>query len=556
MRTDVFTWKEDRPWPNCRLKRGAIVGHTTPHSTKLWLRTGYPGDYQLLLFPINADSEALRQQLTEVPLKLEDLPDSVRRIPLKVENFDSDTTCVVTIDELEPSTEYGYALHGRDGAIERIVLGQDRPYQFRTLHDDPGASFSFGFYSCHMPYKDTMFRKTDIVNQSMWDYFDAALNRQHSRDLRFVIGGGDQVYTDGVDSLNIWRYLAKVARKQDGQLLPTKESMVTWYRDIYRGYWGFENLRQVHSRYPQYMIWDDHELGDGWGSYRLSGNQQDELNELFDYKKAGLTRDEALILIGEMKKAAFQVYDEYQHAHNPDTPQGQFDYDFRCGRAAFYCLDGRGQRDINRKSRRVLGIAQYQRFKRWLEARDPAETPFLFVISAVPIMHLATVLANADDTILADIADLQDDLRDSWEHKLHDSERKGLVKMLFAAANRGLKICILSGDVHTSAAFKMRDPSSGAIMYQLTSSAITYDKSRPLSWVLGKTVSDCGRSVDGYDFTQLTLYTACNFSIVQVFPEEQTVWFRLYGKQTVSDPKEEAADLPVNSALTNLELRF
>jgi len=40
-----FVYKNDRPWPNPRLKRAAIVGHTTADSTRLWFRTAAPGDY-------------------------------------------------------------------------------------------------------------------------------------------------------------------------------------------------------------------------------------------------------------------------------------------------------------------------------------------------------------------------------------------------------------------------------------------------------------------------------------------------------------------------------
>ena len=98
------------------------------------------------------------------------------------------------------------------------------------------------------------------------------------------------------------------------------------------------------------------------------------------------------------------------------------------------------------------------------------------------------------------MANLQDDLRDAWEHKLHDSERKALVEALFEAANRGIKVSILSGDVHAAAVFRMVDEQSGAVVYQLTSSAITYNIPRFLGWILGNTVPDVDRSDDGYRF--------------------------------------------------------
>jgi alkaline phosphatase D len=306
------------------------------------------------------------------------------------------------------------------------------------------------------------------------------------------------------------------------------------------------------------MIWDDHEIGDGWGSFILEGSDT-EIDERFPRRREkGLRRADCLELQGRMREAAVQVYKEYQHSHNPATGASgeMFDYHFTAQGAAFYVLDGRGYRDINRRSRRILGTAQFNRFRAWLEGLDPDETPFLFVVSAVPLLHMMPVLVNADDSVLADIADLQDDLRDAWENEKHDSERKALVRALFAAAGRGIRICILSGDVHTSAAFRMIDQTSGAIMYQLTSSAITYNKPRALGWLLGNTVAENGESPDGYSFERLALYTDSNFSLIQVDPGRELVTFRLYGEQRVEDPDEEHPDRAVTHSIAGIECWF
>ena len=50
-----FVYKNDRPWPNPRLKRAAIVGHTTDTTLRIWFRTAAPGQYALLLYPSSAD---------------------------------------------------------------------------------------------------------------------------------------------------------------------------------------------------------------------------------------------------------------------------------------------------------------------------------------------------------------------------------------------------------------------------------------------------------------------------------------------------------------------
>lgn len=284
----------------------------------------------------------------------------------------------------------------------------------------------------------------------------------------------------------------------------------------------------------------------------------DDLDEIFPERKAkGLRRADCRTLLDRMKQAAFQVYEEYQHSHNPNTPKGQYDYSVANDCCATYFLDGRGYRDVNRTSRRVLGQAQLNRFLTWLNSLDPLKTKYVFIVSAVPVLHMSPVFVNADESVAADLADLQDDLRDAWEHELHDAERKVLVKALFAAAAKGLRISILSGDVHTSAVFRMVDDND-AVIYQLTSSAITYNKPRVLGWVLGNTVPDDGRSKDGYHFERLALYTDSNFSIVRVDPTADEIVFQLYGQQKVShpDPEKGKEDRPMTHSLAKIKLDF
>ncbi|HEX8874283.1 MAG TPA: hypothetical protein VF780_06605, partial [Nitrosospira sp.] len=155
---------------------------------------------------------------------------------------------------------------------------------------------------------------------------------------------------------------------------------------------------------------------------------------------------------------------------------------------------------------------------------------------------------------IVDLADLEDDLRDAWEHELHKTERRQLVELLFEAAGRGLKISILSGDVHVSAAFRMSRGSS--VIYQLTSSAITYNLALPMGWALGAGVVDEGESPDGYHFKRLALYTERNYALITVDAPQGKVEFQLYGPQSVSHPWGATEDLPVTHSMMKLELDF
>ena len=566
---DSFIFKTDRPWPNARLKVAAIVGHATSESVRLWLRTGRPGQFSLLLYQRDkavatasgeADEAALQAVLGTVPLALKDakvrLP-GMRREDFAITDYAADTTIILDLERLKPDTRYGYALYDRDR--KRMALGHNRLRWFRTPpSENEKRPFQFALFSCHMPYAVSgLFEKrTDVMNLNMWGFLNAALQR-HAQEVDLIIAGGDQCYSDGVATLDIWQHLNRTMRKEDGRLLPDEGAMLSWYRDIYRGYWGFESLQRVFDSFPTYMIWDDHEIGDGWGSYyfRKKG-KPDGLHRLLPaFEERGLTYDEGRELMRRMFRAARQAYIEYEHSHNPSTATGDFDYAFRRGGCAFYVLDGRGQRDVERKSYCILGQDQFKRFANWANALTPEETPFLFVVSAVPVLHTRAALVNADEQWLISHAGLDDDLRDSWEHDLHATERAALMNVLFAAAKKGIKVAILSGDVHVSAVFALRD-NDGHCIYQLTSSAITYNVTRLQSWVLRLGAADHGETEEGYSFERLALYAESSYAFISVNPQKGEAWFKLYGEQQLEAPSGETDTkaVPVSHSLAKIRL--
>ena len=458
-----FYDREERPWISDRLTTASIVGHTTATSVRLWIRVQAPGDYHLIVAraPIpslgmpkidKTSGGKLRASLIGLVGGAKEPFSKVATIEPRAFSFVGDLTQVFDLGGLKPDTTYYYALieTSREKPWE---LGYEETLSFSTWPASP-REISFGIWSCHMPFDGGSVR-----NLEMWD----ALHRELTESsARFAFGMGDQVYVDGDKSIDIWRWLKKI--KQHG---PSDEDMVSWYRDIYRGYWGMPQVRRVLRGFPNYMIWDDHEIKDGWGSY-TSDELSNELDRFFEWEDKAAN----LALAQRMFTAAKLVYGEYEHAHNPKTPIGQFDYAFNCGPCAFYALDGRGQRNYEGKNgERILGQAQFERFTSWLASAKNAE--IAFVISPVPTVHASNFIVNKADIALLGLAD---DLRDEWEHESNWLERNRLLDAAFGwSEETGKRLVFLSGDVHVSAAFKLahrRFPN--ARVYQLTSSGITY----------------------------------------------------------------------------------
>ncbi|HYH41818.1 MAG TPA: alkaline phosphatase D family protein [Burkholderiales bacterium] len=467
--TDLtFYDREDRPWPNARLTNAAIVGHTTETAVRLWARVYEEGTYCLLVSKIPVDTAGQpRLGAKDVELVLDSGKVQILGGLHWTQGFRfaTDLTAVFDVDGLQPGTTYYYAIFALPVASgvrkDMWEVGKDMPHSFRT-QDPKAAEAVFGLFSCHMPYPDDK----GLANIEMWTRFG-----QELADARadFIIGAGDQVYTDGNSYISIWRWLKKV--KKAMAVLPAKtrvEVMKSWYRDIYRGYWGHLEMRKVLRAFPSYMIWDDHEIMDGWGSYT-----RPELSQLLDTLWELEDTGRNIELANNMRDAAEAVYREYQHSHNPVTPAQQFDYGFTWGALGCYVLDMRGQRSYTRKSNRILGTAQFARLKGWLQSLDTRRTQAVFIVSPVPLVHASSFIINLLDLRLLG---LNDDMRDAWEHETNWAERDKLLDLVFDfSQSKQVPVTFLSGDVHVGAAFRLaRKGATAARVHQLTSSAITY----------------------------------------------------------------------------------
>ncbi len=519
-----FYDKKERPWPNNRLKQGSIVGHVTPTTVRLWLRTSSQGDFVLLLSaeplsklggaPTVADDGNGPELQSAQPFSR--AAPALHSVHPFAPRFDTDNTTVVEISGLNPDRCYYYAVIqikklpddvGATIAVDHAAWehGHQGDCSFKTL---PGQAerFCFGLYSCHMPYPKDSARSA--FEARLWNLLFEELN---FADARFVIAGGDQVYADGNDAVSIWQYLEKV--RDQG---PKLDDMVSWYRDIYRGYWGIQGVRAVQANFPHYMIWDDHEIMDGWGSY-----SDDELSNHLDTLFRREDKAENLKLARRMKAAATQVYDEYQHCHNPPTEAGQYDYYFDACGSDYFVLDMRGYRDFDGPDGlQILGRAQHARLDAWITSMSKsANKGPLFVVSTVPMVHLKDYVGNLADWL--PILGARDDVRDHWEHDSHAGEYRSVLGKLFALSGAaGRPLLVLSGDVHVGAIFDLHhDQHPKARLFQVTSSAITYALLGNISrQILVKAIKTTGRlkNMNSVSYRCLHNYAGNNFAIITV----------------------------------------
>ena len=500
-----FYDKEDRPWPGARLTSAAIIGHTTQTGARIWIRVCAPGDYCLVLSETKIDVEK-QPYLVRGKVKLfstdgkQEILDA--HVVKKSINFDTDNTAVFDVEGLTAGTRYYYGAFAVAKRRERWEIGRDHTHSFRTQRKDSEA-VTFGLFSCHMPFKGE-----SVLNQYMWRSFDELAT---DMDADFVVGCGDQVYADGDDGVNIWAWLKKNKNAVSNVRPQSKwiEIMKSWYRDIYRGYWGNLALRRVFRSFPTYMIWDDHEIMDGWGSYTDA-----ELSDMLDTPWEWEDPKVNLPLAKTMFEAAKAVYHEYEHSHNPRTPKDQWDYDFGWSDLSFFVFDMRGTRNFNRRKKKILGQQQGARFETWLGSDASRNAAALFIVSPVPIVHWCDFIVN---TLDIPVLGLADDLRDEWEHESNYEERNSVLSKVFEFSDKHEKpVVFLSGNAHIGAAFKLAcKKKPKARVFQLTSSAITYCKApgKLLKLAVREQgdVKGCGERTT---FTRLHVFEDNNFGFV------------------------------------------
>ncbi len=463
-----------------KLNTASIVGHVDTDSARIWIRVYQAGEWTLVWSEkklvgdlLSLDGKTIEQFLASQG------GDSQNTIQHKF-NEDSDLTSTFDITNLKPNTTYYYYLMNQkpvsSSMWRRTEIGYQKTFSFTTMAQSM-PDFSFGFYSCHDPFNANS-------SSGAWPLF---LDRANNANVRFVIGGGDQVYVDCQDNKHfpdIWEWLQDnkdelvKTYKKNGQLhTPSLDIyLLSLYRWYYRVYWKFPHMQEIFSRIPQYMIWDDHEIMDGWGS-RTKEERLEILSRYFKNDDPEIDQQ----LVNSMWSAARTAYFEYAHSHNPPTnidksvlkapEQCIWDYDFIKGTTPFYVLDMRGHHNIENPKNRLLGDAQVDRFVAWLNTEPVKKSKIVFVVSPVPVVHWKSIVLTAGSIIDS----LRDDLRDEWDHRSNHDERNFLLENIFAAFNdEGRTLVFLSGDVHCAAAFRLQHKNyRNSNIFQITSSAIS-----------------------------------------------------------------------------------
>ncbi|MCB1744407.1 MAG: alkaline phosphatase family protein [Gammaproteobacteria bacterium] len=322
---------------------------------------------------------------------------------------------------------------------------------------DFDGALRIGFVSCNgRADADTAW--PDDSRNAMW----SRLRAEHQRaPMQLLLQGGDQLYADGV--LKAHAEVGDWLRGDPGRQSPNVSAAVEtairrYYLRTYIRCFERTDTAWLMARVPSLMMWDDHDIVDGWGSLKEQRLDSPIGQAVFDNARRFFMR--------------FQLGCA-EHESPPNALDGNGrNLGWICRLPGFSVLapDLRSER----RPHRVLGEPSWTALERALAALDVAwegSAERLLVLSSVPALgprlswleHVARFLPGAGQ--------YRDDLRDQWQSRAHREEWRRFLSLLVEQTARR-DVTVLSGEIHLATRGQMQG--HGRVLHQLVASGIAH----------------------------------------------------------------------------------
>lgn len=362
--------------------------------------------------------------------------------------------------------------------------------------------------------KDYLLDKEQLWHESRTH--DAGLQRFH-----LLVMGGDQIYFDSIwEDLKPLRNWVSLSRQEQLDFKVSDKlakEIEAYYLGLYsarwlpstRDPWGSKEVNRdsadAMALTPTIMMWDDHDIFDGWGSYSCEMQQSALFQALFRCARKAFWIFQLQHHPDALPELAFDARSNVSRKDPQFQPidwkavlkadalslpilneQPGLTYGFHVGPVSILAADLRTERSRTQ----VMGPKSWGAMQAWLEelpkgkvAHPGNKCQHLLFLSSVPVAHpKLSLVEGLMDTFGQDhvIDSNADDLQDHWAHDDHEGERKRLLDTLTAVAEKQkVRVSIISGDVHVAAwaTIYRRDvppEKNWAQIHQFTSSAVVH----------------------------------------------------------------------------------
>lgn len=361
--------------------------------------------------------------------------------------------------------------------VQYMLSDADQKWEFWVPAKDENAKIAYA--SCN-GFSDPKYMKSVKDKNVLWKEMlenhtsatdDRSADDDQTGPFHLLILGGDQVYADSIwqekECKAMYEWVNKPWKdRTEAPLEPEmRQEIKDFYFRLYCDRWNQADPKQVFASIPTVMMWDDHDIFDGWGSYPDDMQKCPVFQEIFK-----IARDHFIV---------FQLQEDGIH-WPPHFLRGAENLTFThiVGDMAIAALDMRSERS----NTRVMSKLSTQGFFDWLDGIKKEDgIRHLLVMSSIPLVHLDFSRLEKLLNWIPGQQELEDDLRDHWHSVPHKEERIELIKKLLEfGRKKRIRVSFLSGDVHVAAIGAVETLRHGIngdnanVINQLTCSAIVH----------------------------------------------------------------------------------
>ncbi|SIT06088.1 PhoD-like phosphatase [Roseivivax lentus] len=343
-----------------------------------------------------------------------------------------------------------------------VPRGQNAAYRFagedHPIATDVDGDLRIGFVSCNGEEHGDLDRDGDERN-AMWMRMDET---HRAAPFHLLIHGGDQVYADEITHTHPltadWPE-AVPDRVSEAELDDLRAHLRRGFLHRYVETYSGAGFSRMCAQVPSLMMWDDHDICDGWGS--------------LDEDKLGSPVGQLLF---ECAREAFLLF---QHgATDADVPALFLD---ESGASLSFRRDLPGVTILapdlrsERTKARIMGPAGWAAFD--AARQDVADRVIL--VSSVPLLGPRLSIIERIMNALPTMQKYEDDLRDQWQSHAHRAEWQRMLRAVLAMEAAGSSVTAVSGEIHLATRATL-DGGRGPV-HQLVASGISH-RAPPKAW--------------------------------------------------------------------------
>jgi len=369
------------------------------------------------------------------------------------------------LSETENHIVWRYDFDLPENADAFYLFGNER----YAVAADMKADVRIAYVSCNGHEREEDSFDPDVRNR-MW----SRLADEHdTAPFNLLLHGGDQLYADGV--VRAHPTLACWADADSGQKAgfaftdAERAAAENYLMHRYLVLYSQPQTARLLATVPSIMMWDDHDIFDGWGSLNAETLDSPVGRGLFEAAK-------------RMFKL-FQMGATDDHPGFDVTPEAGESMSVQIGFPDFDITapDLRSER----RPDRVMGQGGWTALTRMMRAPDAPRRRF--VMSSVPLLGPRLSWLEALIGMAPNLRKYEDDLRDQWQSRAHRAEWQRCLRLLEETAERdNSALTVLSGEIHLATRAEM--PMASGRLNQLVASGIAHPPppqtyARSLGWL-------------------------------------------------------------------------